>query len=101
MSAPPVYIFSVHGSDNNNPFHIDAIITTPEKNELIKTQPLVDSGAEGTFMDQNYAWKQGFNLTKLEYLIMARSVDGTENKQGTIRYYTDLDLHVNGKMHMK
>jgi hypothetical protein len=28
-------------------------------------------------------------------------VDGTENKQGTIRYYMDLDLHVNGKTHMK
>jgi hypothetical protein len=38
MSAPPLYIFSVHGSDNNNnSFHIDAIITTPEKNEPIET----------------------------------------------------------------
>jgi Ty3 transposon capsid-like protein len=37
-------------------------------------------------------WKQGFNLTKLEYLITAWNMDGTENKQGTIRYYTDLDF---------
>jgi hypothetical protein len=37
MSAPPLYIFSVHGPDNNNSFHINAIITTPEKNEPIKT----------------------------------------------------------------
>jgi hypothetical protein len=101
MSAPPLYIFSVHGSDNNNSFHIDAIITTPEKNELIKTRPLVSSGAGGTFMDQNYAWKQGFNLTKLEYPITAWNMDGTENKQKTIWYYTDLDLHVNGRMHME
>jgi hypothetical protein len=50
-------------------------------------------------MDQNYARKQGFNLTKLEYLITAQNVDGTENKQGTIRYYMDLDLHVNKKEH--
>jgi Retroviral aspartyl protease len=99
MSAPPIYIFSVHGSNNNNFFHIDAIIMTPEKNEPIETRPLVDSGAGRTFMDQNYAWKQGFNLTKLEYPITARNVDRTKNKQGTIRYYTDLDLHVNGKMH--
>jgi Retroviral aspartyl protease len=97
-SVPPLYIFSVHGSDNNNSFHIDAIITTPEKNELIKTRPLVDSGAGGTFMDQNYAQKHRFNLTKLEYPIMAQNMDGTENKQGTIQYYTDLDLQVNGKM---
>jgi hypothetical protein len=57
---------------------------TPKKNELIKTQPLVDSGAGEIFMDQNYAQKQGFNLMKLEYLIMARNVDRTKIKQGTI-----------------
>jgi predicted aspartyl protease len=57
---------------------------TPEKNELIKTQPLVDSGAGGIFMDQNYARKHGFNLTKLEYPITAQNVDETKNKQGTI-----------------
>jgi Retroviral aspartyl protease len=96
-SAPPLYIFSVHRSDNNNSFHTNAIITTPEKNEPIETQPLVDSGAGGTFMDQNYARKHGFNLTKLKYPITARNVDGTKNKQGTIQYYMDLDLHVNGK----
>jgi hypothetical protein len=100
-SAPPLYIFSVHGSDNNNSFHINAIIMTPEKNEPIKTQPLVDSGAGGIFIDQNYARKQGFNLTKLEYLIMAQNVDRTKNKQGTIWYYMDLDLQVNGKTNME
>jgi hypothetical protein len=96
-SAPPLYIFLVHGSDNNNSFHIDAIITTPEKNEPIKTQPLVDSGAGGTFMDQNYAWKHRFNLMKLKYPITAWNVDRTKNKQGAIQYYTDLDLQVNSK----
>jgi hypothetical protein len=34
---------------------------------------------------------------KLEYPIMARNVDGTKNEQGTIHYYTDLDLYVNSK----
>jgi hypothetical protein len=97
MSAPPLYIFSVHGADNNNFFYTSAIIMTPEKNELIETQPLVDSGAGGIFMDQNYTRKHGFNLTKLEYPITAWNMDGIENKQGTIRYYTDLDIQVNGK----
>jgi hypothetical protein len=98
-SAPPLYIFSVHGSDDNyNSFYTKAIITTPEKNELIETQPLVDSGAGGIFMDQNYARKHRFNLMKLEYLITVRNVDGTKNKQGTIRYYTDLNIQVNGKI---
>jgi hypothetical protein len=101
MSAPPLYIFSVHGLNNNNSFHINAIITTPEKNEPIKTRPLVNSGAGGTFMDQNYTWKHGFNLTKLEYPITAQNMDGTENKQGTFWYYMDLDLQVNGKTNME
>jgi predicted aspartyl protease len=83
-SAPPIYIFSIHKSDNNNSFYIDAIIETPEKNKSIETKPLVDSGTGGIFMDQNYAQKHGFNLTKLEYPITARNVDGTKNKQGTI-----------------
>jgi hypothetical protein len=96
-SAPPLYIFSVHGSNDNNSFYTNAIITTPEKNEPIETQPLVDSGAGGIFMDQNYARKHGFNLMKLEYPITAWNMDGTKNKQGTIRYYTDLDIQVNSK----
>jgi hypothetical protein len=96
MSTPPIYIFSVNGS-NNNSFNVNANIVTPEKNKLIETQPLVDSGTGGIFMDQNYARKHGFNLTKLEYPITAQNVDRTENKQGTIQYYMDLDLQVNGK----
>jgi hypothetical protein len=31
----------------------------------------------------------------------APNMDGTKNKQGTIQYYMDLDLHVNGKKHME
>jgi hypothetical protein len=93
---PPIYIFSVNGL-NDNSFLIEANIVTPEKNEPIETRPLVNSGAGRTFMDQNYARKHGFNLTKLEYLITARNVNRNENKQETIRYYTNLDLQINGK----
>jgi RNase H-like domain found in reverse transcriptase/Reverse transcriptase (RNA-dependent DNA polymerase)/Integrase zinc binding domain len=74
---------------------------TPEKNESIETQPLVNSGAGGIFMDQNYARKHRFNLTKLEYPITAWNVDRTENKQRAIRYYTDLDIQVNSKTNME
>jgi hypothetical protein len=74
---------------------------TPEKNKPIETRPLVDSGTGEIFMDQNYTRKHGFNLMKLEYTITARNVDGTKNKQENIRYYTDLDLLVNGKMNME
>jgi hypothetical protein len=97
---PPIYNFSVNESDNNNSFCTKANITTPEK-EPIETEPLVNSGAGGIFMDQNYAQKHRFNLTKLEYLITAQNMDGTENKQGTIRYHMDLDLQVISKTNME
>jgi hypothetical protein len=38
---------------------------------------------------------------KLEYPITAQNMDGTKNKQGTIQYYTDLDLQVDSKTHTK
>jgi hypothetical protein len=80
-----MYIFSIHGS-NNNSFHINAIITTPEKNKLIETQPLVDFGTGEIFMDQNYARKQGFNLTKLEYPIMGHGTKCGRNRKYTRNY---------------
>ena len=43
-------------------------------------------------MDQNFAQKHNLRTMKLEQPIRAQNVDGTDNKQGTIRYYTDLNI---------
>ena len=65
-----------------------------EKDELIEMKPLTNCGAGGIFIDQNFTWKHGIRLTELEQPIKAQNVDGTRNKQGTIKYYADLDVKI-------
>ena len=58
---------------------------------------LIDSGAGGTFIDQNYVRKIRYKLTELETPVKAYNVDRTENKKGTIKNYVDLQFSINGK----
>ena len=61
---------------------------------MIETKTLLDCGAGGIFLDQNFARKHNLRTTKLEQPIRARNVDGTDNKQGTICYYMDLNIKI-------
>ena len=38
-----------------------------------------------------------FKTHKLEKPLQAYNVDGTKNKQGTIKYYVNLNLEINGR----
>ena len=58
----------------------------------IETLGLIDSGAGGKFIDQNFVRKAGIRMQKLENPMKAQNVDGTENKRGIIRQFVDLDL---------
>ena len=53
-----------------------------KKNKTIKTLALIDIGAGGKFLDQNYAKESGFTLENLEEPLMAWNMDGMENKEG-------------------
>ena len=46
----------------------------------VKTLRLIDSGAGGRFIDQNYAKRMGFKTHKLEKPLQAYNMDGTKNK---------------------
>jgi hypothetical protein len=63
----------------------------------VETLGLIDSGAGGKFIDQNYARMAGFKIHKLDTPLRAYNVDGTENKRGTIKTYVKLDLEINGR----
>ena len=65
--------------------------------ENVETQGLIDSGAGGKFIDQNYARKAGFKILPLSQPLKALNVDGTENKQGTIRGYVNLQMEINDR----
>ena len=63
----------------------------------VETPALIDSGAGGTFIDQNYIRKVGYKLTELETPVKAYNVDRTENKKGMIKNYVNLQFSINGK----
>ena len=64
--------------------------------KTIETTTLLDTGAGGKFIDQNFVWNQKIKTKDLEHPIEVLNVDGTPNKQGTITKYTWLNLTING-----
>ena len=92
LASPCLDIYLISAVNNSNALSLFIDILPNENDETIETKTLLDCGAGGIFLDQNFAWKHNFRTTKLEQLIRAQNVDGTDNKQGTIRYYTDLNI---------
>jgi len=57
-----------------------------------KAIALVDSGATENFMNLTYAkWLQ-LSIKQMEEPRKLLNVDGTENKSGELKYYTDLQV---------
>lgn len=54
---------------------------------------MIDSGAGGNFIDQNYARTLGLPLLPLPSPIRVHNVDGTLNKKGTVTKY--VETHIN------
>jgi Retroviral aspartyl protease len=65
--------------------------------KIIKTTTLLDTGAGGKFIDQNFVWNQKIETKELKYPIKVFNIDGAPNKQGTITKYTQLDLMIDGQ----
>jgi Retroviral aspartyl protease len=59
---------------------------------------LIDSGAGGLFINQNFA--KNFDINYLNEPVKAYNVDGTENKWGTINAYINLEFTL-GKQKFK
>ena len=72
--------------------HIPVSLNTPGSKENVGTKALIDCGAGGKFIDTQFVQKNGFPTTKLSKPIPVYNVDGTPNKQGTIRAYTTLNI---------
>ena len=53
----------------------------------VETHALIDSGAGGTFIDEQFARSHSLALTQLINPIPVYNVDGTLNKQGVISHY--------------
>ena len=83
-------------SINKNSFTIPVKIN--EKN--VETETLIDSGAGGEFIDQNYARTLTLPLQSLIKPIPVLNIDRTLNKKGTIKHYVNLDLDIFGQKKM-
>ena len=82
-----------NGLINKNSFTIPIKIS--EKN--VETDTLIDSGAGGKFINQNYARTLTLPLQNLIKPIPVLNVNGTLNKKGTIKHYVNLNLDIFGQ----
>ena len=99
MSISPVLdIYSVNITKiMSNSMSVPILINRDESKETVETLGLLDSGAGGQFIDQNYARKAGFKIKKLDKPLRALNVDRTKNKKGMITSFVELDAWINGE----
>jgi len=96
--SPCLDIFNVSTTRiESNSLSIPIQISRKTEKETIETLALIDSGAGGELFDQNYARNSGLDIQQLEKLLKVFNVDGTSNKRGTIKYFVQLDITVNGR----
>lgn len=73
-------------TQNDNPtFHISSVIHAKKP---IATKALIDSGAEGIFMDTTFTKTHHISTFPLKQPIMVLNVDGSPNSSGNIYRYT-------------
>src|SRR5271170_7615690 len=94
--SPSLDIYSVIANIDSQSMNIPMTISLDERG-VTETDSLLDSGAGGVFIDQNYARKLHLDIKMLDIPMKARNVDGTENKRGTIKSYVDLRFRIGSK----
>ena len=91
--SPSISIHSVTTHITVNTISLPIKIKKSE-HESVETLALIDSGAGGKFINRNYAEQLGLPIRNLKRAIMARNIDGTLNKTGTITSYVDLMVEI-------
>ena len=75
-----------------------SILSGKNKERTVETKALLDTGAGGKFIDQNFVLAHGIRTHKLEKPITVYNVDGTKNKTGMITRYVDVKLQVGDRI---
>src|ERR1700678_1576975 len=65
--------------------------------KTVETPALVNSGAGGNFINQNFARNSKMDIYNLEKPMKALNVDGTEKKRGMIKQYVDVTFTIDGR----
>ena len=66
-------------------------------NKRAETPALLDSRATENFISKKYAQWLQLPFSRLEKLRAVYNVDSSKNKQGDIRFYTDLEVQTGGQ----
>ena len=74
-----------------------SILTDNTNKRIVETKALLDTGAGGKFINQNFVLQENIRTHKLEKPITVYNVDGTQNKTGTITWYVDVNLQVGNR----
>jgi hypothetical protein len=82
---------------NKQSMHLLIQVAGSDRRKVIETEALLNSGAGGTFMNQDFAERNGLELLPLEWPILAKNVDGTLNKKGMISHFAKTRLWINGQ----
>src|ERR1700678_2329109 len=77
---------------------IPIVIKTVTGNKTVETKVLLDTGAEGLFMDRNYAEEHDIVLQKLPNPITPSNVDGTLNHAGEITHFTWIQAKIDKRI---
>lgn len=64
--------------------------------EMIQLSALIDSGATGMFIDEQFVQEQGWNLDEVSRPIPIFNIDGTLNANGNVKHTIDLALEIQG-----
>ena len=70
-------------------------------NKIVETNILLDTGAGGMFMNQEYAKRHEIILHKLRWPITPQNVDGTQNQAGKITHFTWIQTEINGRKYLE
>src|SRR5271168_2062439 len=77
---------------------IPIVIKTVTGNKTVETKVLLDTGAEGLFMDKNYAEEHDIVLQQLMNPITPSNVDGTLNHAGEITHFTWIQAKIDKRI---
>ena len=97
LASPVLHIHTVLVAQTLNKNSLFIPVALESGRKTVKTLGLIDSGAGGKFIDQNFAKEEKLETKNLENPLVVYNVDGTLNKKGTIRKYFKLPMTINGK----
>lgn len=72
------------------------VVKTVDTGEMVQLSALVDSGATGMFVDEQFVKEQGWNLDEVSRPIPIFNIDGTLNASGNVKHTIDLVLEIQG-----